>query len=201
MIAVLSRKQELNDALGALERGEWLAELDQPSTRSSAEISRRAVRSRLVAVLRKLEREYPHSSAEIASGACVKTIYRKLVAIHAQASEWADDLDACVSQESAEKQLLTCARLESLDRAQELVYARLYQTKHAQEETVAPVTLWAKAAAWLALAVMLFALVYFTLAYLLSVRQTPGAGASTTRKWYQMSLFAQILAIVVFEPL
>ncbi|KAH8071374.1 hypothetical protein JL721_4349 [Aureococcus anophagefferens] len=78
---------------------------------------------------------------------------------------------------------------------------KLYEVDFSAEEEAEPVERWQKAACAIALFFLAIYLMWWTLAYTLSVRNTPGAGASAVRLWWRMTMFAQIITIVVFEPL
>ncbi|KAH8051419.1 hypothetical protein JL720_15130 [Aureococcus anophagefferens] len=114
-----------------------------------------------------------------------------------------DASDAKQSQKLA-RQLKRVRRKLASDypgRDKDALYRQLYEVDFSAEEEAEPVERWQKAACAIALFFLAIYLMWWTLAYTLSVRNTPGAGASAVRLWWRMTMFAQIITIVVFEPL
>ncbi|KAH8071291.1 hypothetical protein JL720_11501 [Aureococcus anophagefferens] len=188
VLAVLARFQELDDAIDDAAR-------DASDAKQSQKLARQLKRVR-----RKLASDYPGRD-KVGDGVFVKACYRACLRLHAQACEWEPILLNCATTKDCEKQMLVFTRLEVLDPVQDALYRQLYEVDFSAEEEAEPVERWQKAACAIALFFLAIYLMWWTLAYTLSVRNTPGAGASAVRLWWRMTMFAQIITIVVFEPL
>jgi hypothetical protein len=108
--------------------------------------------------------------------------------MHAQACEWEKVLDECATPKDAERQMLVFSRLELLDPVQTLIYQQLYPVNFADEGELEPVSLCFKAFLGFCLFVVALILIFFTTAYTLSVRESPGAGAAAVRQWWRMTM-------------
>ena len=188
VLAVLARFQELDDAIDDAAR-------DASDAKQSQKLARQLKRVR-----RKLASDYPGRDT-VGDGVFVKACYRACLRLHAQACEWEPILLNCATTKDCEKQMLVFTRLEVLDPVQDALYRQLYEVDFSAEDEAEPVERWQKAACAIALFFLAIYLMWWTLAYTLSVRNTPGAGASAVRLWWRMTMFAQIITIVVFEPL
>ena len=188
MVAVLDRKNEIDDAILDLDDGSWKV----PKRK------KRRLRRALAKVRARLLSEWG-CPLGLADGDLVKVAYSRMLAIHARAQGWAGDVAKCASTGASEEQLLICWHLESLDRLEHMVFSKFYPTKIYEREVRASVKRSHKVFWVLVLLLTTLALAWWTLAVLLSIREFQGA--KIVRLWWRMSMFAQILDVIVFGPL
>jgi len=189
MLAVLDRKHEIDDAIADLDDGAWhIADKKR----------KRSLRTALCKVRTRLLSEWG-CTLGIADGDLVKVAYSRMLAIHARAQGWAGDVAKCATSCASEEQLLIIWHLETLDRSEHMVFSQFYPTKVAEAQVKAGVKRSHKVFWVFVLFLTTLALAWWTLAVLLSVREFQGA--KIVRLWWRMTMFAQFLGLLVFEPL